>query len=189
MRRQHRASAVRAATHVRRRDDDLANPDCPLVDVGRAVLDRLAVDQLQIETAPHLLSDDGIAWLSGPYVQRVEATPTRPSRGIEVAEVSVTTELGLVPAADQTRLGRLCVELMSQLPLCSLILSEDGEVQLTSRVMVHEGVWWHRAELVAIVAVLQRRAGSVKRWAGPGYARGRRCRIRGRDVSSDARGT
>ena len=44
---------------------------------------------------------------------------------------------------------------MATLPLCSLTVGDDGQVQITSTVMVHEGVWWHRAELVAVMAALQ----------------------------------
>jgi hypothetical protein len=75
--RRYRLAALRAATHVQSRQDGLADIDSPLVDVGHAVLDRLALDQLQIATAPVLLWDRGFAWLPGPHVQRVTATPMR----------------------------------------------------------------------------------------------------------------
>jgi hypothetical protein len=44
---------------------------------------------------------------------------------------------------------------MDNLPLCSLLLTDEGQVQITSTVMVHEGVCWHRAGLVAVVAAMQ----------------------------------
>jgi hypothetical protein len=153
--RRYRLAALRAATHVRSRQDGLADIDGPLVDVGHAVLDRLALDQLQIATAPVLLWDRGFAWLPGPYVQRVIATPMRASRHHEVTEVSVTTDLGAVASPDYAAARRVCVELMDNLPLCSLVLTHEGQVQITSAVMVHEGVCWHRAGLVAVMAAMQ----------------------------------
>jgi hypothetical protein len=153
--RRYGLAALRAATHVRSRQDGLADVDGPLVDMGHAVLDCLALDQLQIATAPVLLWDRGFAWLPGPHVQRVTATPMRASRHHEVTEVSVTTDLGTAAAHDQTTVRRVCVELMDNLPLCSLLLTDDGQVQITSTVLVHEGVWWHRAGLVAVMAAMQ----------------------------------
>jgi hypothetical protein len=153
--RRYRLSALRAATHVQSRQDGLADVDGPLVDVGHAVLDRLALDQLQIATAPVLLWDRGFAWLPGPHVQRVTASPMRASRHHEVTEVSVTTDLGTAAPHNHAAVRRVCVELMEDLPMCSLLLSEEGQVQITSTVLVHEGVWWHRAGLVAVMAAMQ----------------------------------
>ena len=151
----YRTSALRAATHVRQRDDGLADIDGPLVDVGAALLDRLAVDQMQIHTAPHVVLERGFAWLPGPHVQSVAATPTMPSRRLEVTEVSVVTELGIVGLDDLARTRRLCADMTSSLSLCSLLISDVGEVLLSSRMMVHEEVWWHRSALIAVVAALQ----------------------------------
>jgi hypothetical protein len=155
LRHHYRPAALRAATHVRPREDGLADIDGPLVDVGHVVLDRLALDQLQISAAPLLVWERGFAWLPGPHVQRVTASPMRPSRHHEVTEVSVTTELGTATARDQAAVRRVCVELMEDLPLCSLLLTDEGEVQITSTILVHEGVWWHRAGLVAVMAAMQ----------------------------------
>jgi hypothetical protein len=155
MRRRFQVAAVRAATHVRPLPDGLADMDGPLVDVGCAMLDRLALDQLQIATAPFLMSDRGFAWLPGPHVQTVTAAPMRPSRGHEVTEVSVTTELGAVSPGDLAEVRETGAGLMATLPLCSLLLTDEGQLQVISTVMVHEGVWWHRAQLVAVMAALQ----------------------------------
>jgi len=151
----HRLAALRASTHVRERADGLADVDGPLVDVGEAVLDRLAIDLLQIHTSPSAIFDRCFAWLPGPHVQRVAATPMRPSRLVEVTEVSVVTELGVVAPPDLDRARKVCSDMTSSMPLCSLLISMDGEVVVDTKVMVHEGVWWHRAVLVSVVAALQ----------------------------------
>ncbi|MDA8287205.1 MAG: hypothetical protein M0014_01930 [Actinomycetota bacterium] len=127
----------------------------PVVQVGQAVLDRLAVDQLQVGTAPWLFGDDGFSWLPGPFVQTVAALPMRPSRQHEITDVAVRTELGRVPADQRARARQILAELSDELPVCAPMLAEDGELQLVSSFTIHEGVWWHRCELLAIAAPLQ----------------------------------
>ena len=151
----HRLAALRASTHVRERADGLADVDGPLVDAGGAVLDRLAIDLLQIHTSPYVIFDRSFAWLPGPHVQRVAATPMRPSRLVEVTEVSVVTELGVVAHRDLDRARKVCADMTSSMPLCSLLISAAGKVVVDSKMMVHEGVWWHRTALVSVVAALQ----------------------------------
>jgi hypothetical protein len=148
-------SALRAATHLRAREDGFADTEGPVVEVGRAALDWLAIDQLQVATAPVEIWDDGFAWLPGPYVQKVNASPMRPSRGIEVTDISVMTDLGRVVEQERANAARVCVELMETLPLCSLIITDEGRLQVVSRVMLHEGVWWHRRVLLSLAAALQ----------------------------------
>jgi len=154
-RKRYRVAALRAATRVRPRPDGLVDTDGPLVDVGAAVLDRLAFDQLQITTAPFLIWERSFAWLPGPHPQIVSATQMRPSRGHEITEVVLTTEIGTVNG-DQIRPAvEVCLELMTDLPLCSAIVDDEGRVVLSSRVILHEGVWWHRAEMVNVLAAMQ----------------------------------
>jgi len=156
LRRDYRLAAHRAAAHLLSLEDGTVDMSGPLVDVGSATLDRLAVDQLQIHTAPYLLEKRAFSWLPGPHVQQVSATRMEASRFTEVTELVVSTHLGGVPADQLPRGKRLSVTEMETLPLNSLVIDSDNRLLLTSRVMLHEGVCWHRSELLAVVvAALQ----------------------------------
>ena len=151
---QHRHGVLRAATHTRPQAEGLADMQAPVPEVGAAMLDRLAVDQLQISTAPYALSNDGFTWLPTAHSQEVHATPMRPSRGQEISYIRVATRLGSVPAESVESVRRRCVDLQDQLPLAGLVADDGGNVDLVSTLMIHEGVWWHRANMTAVVAAL-----------------------------------
>jgi hypothetical protein len=151
----YRIAALRSATHPSELGDGLVDMDGPLVDPGTALLDRLALNQLQIGTAPFEVMERGFAWLPGPYAQQVIATAPVPSRDHELVDIVITTHLGSVPASDIDAGRRACVELMATLPLSSLLLHDDGNVVMSSRIAVHEGTWWHRAALAAMTAPVQ----------------------------------
>jgi len=155
LRRRWRLAAHRAATHLARVDDETVDMGGPLIDVGAAALDRLAVDQLQIHTAPHLLGDRTFSWLPGPHIQQVVATRMKADRFMEVSELVVSTDIGGVPRDQLRRAKQLSVTEMAALPLSSLVIDSENRLRITSRVTLHEGVWWHRCELLAVVAALQ----------------------------------
>jgi hypothetical protein len=155
MRRRSRVAALRAATRPRRRADGLTDLSGPVVDIGAAMLDRLAVDQLEIKTAPALIGDRSFVWLPGAHVQEVEASPLRPSRSHDVVNVRVSTDLGAISAEEIEPAMAACGELGFQAPLSSLVLLPTGRLSLISTVLLHESVWWHRSELVAVMAALQ----------------------------------
>jgi len=155
MLRSYRVAAARAATRPLCRPDGLADTDGPVVQVGEAVLDRLAMDQLQIGTAPWTLEDDGFSWLPGPFVQTVTASRMLPSRNHEITDVAIRTDLGRVPAELFGAAREVCVGLADELTLCAPVLDDDGRLQLVASFILHEGVWWHRSELLARAAPLQ----------------------------------
>ena len=160
----YRGAGLRAATRPRARRDGLTDMSGPLVDIGAAMIDRL-VDQMQIATAPFDATDRGFVWLPGPYAQHVEAGPMRPSRGHEIADIVVSTHLGSVPPDQCDDAAHACTALMATLPMCSLVLGGEGDLRLSTVVMVHEGVWWHRADLLAITAAIQLNCAEIVRAA------------------------
>jgi len=149
-----RVSALRAAVPAVPMEEDLVELAAPAVEVGHALLDRLAFDQLKITTAPFTRIDDGFVWLPTPYAQRVVASPVYASRRHEVSTVTVQTLLGRAPQAQLDALAVQCSEINSELPLSGLVVDDDRAVRLVSTTVVHEGVWWHRAPLIAILAAL-----------------------------------
>lgn len=153
MRKAQRAAVLRAVTQSQPTSQDTASFDGPVVDVGGAMLDRLALDQLQIVTAPFTTFDRGFAWRPTAHTQHVTADPMAPSRLHDISYLSIATHLGVVGEADADRLRERADRLQHTLPLSSLLV-EDGQVRLLSTLMVHEGVWWHRSELAAVVAAM-----------------------------------
>lgn len=153
IRQAQRAAVLRAATQSRPTSQGSASFDGPVVDVGGAMLDRLALDQLQIVTAPFMTFDRGFAWRPTAHTQHVTAEPMVPSNLIEISRLRIATHLGVVGEADADRLRRRADGLQHVLPLSSLLV-EDGHVRLLTTLIVHEGVWWHRSALAAVVAAM-----------------------------------
>ncbi len=153
-RRDQRVAQLRASVPVRPRPDGLVDLDGAVVESGYALLDRLASDQLQIDTAAHAITREGFTWLPTPFTQRVTATPVQASRGHEVSVVRLATRLGETEhtATDTDAVARRCVELASDAAMASLVLNDDGTVDLTSTIVLHEGVWWHRSSMIAVIA-------------------------------------
>lgn len=154
LRRDKRVAQLRAAVPVTAQTDGLVDVSGPVVEVGAALLDRLAIDQLGIYTAAHAVGSDAFVWLPTPFTQRVSALPVRASRYLEVSVVRVGTRLGVSEPADADAVARRCVELAPGAAMAALVLSDDGTVDLVSTIVVHEGVWWHRSSLVSVIAAL-----------------------------------
>jgi len=153
MRQEGRAAVLRAVTQTRPTQQGTTALDGPVVDVGGAVLDRLALDQLRITTAPFVTFDRGFAWRPTASAQYVTADAMVPSRLHEVTYLRIRTRLGVVEGDDVERLRQRADRLQHTLPLSALLV-RDGQVDLVSTLMVHEGVWWHRSALAAVVAAM-----------------------------------
>lgn len=154
LRRDKRVAQLRACVPITSHHDGLVDVDGPVVEVGRALLDRLAVDQLQVHTAAHAVDPDGFVWLPIPFTQSCWATRVQASRFLEVSFVRLVTRLGACEPAAAEVVSRRCVELASESPMAALLVDDDGTVDLVSTFMMHEGVWHHRSSLVAITAAM-----------------------------------
>lgn len=153
IRQKQRTAVLRAVTQSQPTSQGSASFDSPVVDVGGAMLDWLALDQLQITTAPFVTFDRGFAWRPTAHTQHVTADPMVPSRLHEISYLRIATYLGEVQEVDADRLQQRADGLQHTLPLGSLVV-EDGQVRLRSTLVIHEGVWWHRSALAAVVAAM-----------------------------------
>lgn len=155
LQRDRRLAPLRASVPLVPRPDGLVDLDGPVVEFGRALLDRLAIDQLQIFTAPFDIDDGGFVWLPTPWSQRVRVTPVRASRHREVSEVRLVTRLGVCEPTDAEVMARRCVRLAPDAPMGAVVVNADHTVDLVSSFVVHEGAWRDQSSMIAMTAVLQ----------------------------------